>query len=123
MLKQASTDNMSTSSAQEVFDFIVTHLRAQGMRAETVAIGGMSACKYRLDNLKCPAGRLIPDEEYLPSFEGKDWFWVSGKLGVDSHHYYLINSMQAIHDKREVSEWENLFESVAAQNELILAAR
>ena len=55
---------------QQVFERIVDHLLAQ---KEPALNPGKYACMYRGENgKKCAVGVLIPDEEYLSGFEGKD---------------------------------------------------
>lgn len=55
---------------QEVYDFVVNHLRTQGCRAMTV-IDGRLQCAYRGKNgTKCAVGALIPDDVYDPEWEG-----------------------------------------------------
>jgi len=121
--KHISTDNLSTATAQEVFDFIVAHLREQGGRAESKNEVGNSSCKYRLENLQCAAGCLIPDEKYSPNFEGQKWYGVSRSLGVSSYHFDLISDMQSIHDSVDPAYWEDRFESAARIYKLVLAAK
>ncbi len=54
------------ATKQEMFNMVVTHLRAQGRRAQ-IANG---LCRYRTDTgLKCAIGCLIPDELYSPWLE------------------------------------------------------
>jgi hypothetical protein len=53
---------------QEVFDTVVTHLLAQGVKSESE-----TGCMYRgPHNLKCAVGCLIPDELYDSIIEGSN---------------------------------------------------
>lgn len=52
---------------QELFDKVVKGLAAQGFVTAYSDVG----CSYRDDSgRKCAIGQLIPDEKYLPEFEG-----------------------------------------------------
>ena len=54
-------------TAQEVFDFVVNHLRTQGKQA----VDRDGDCQYCTpDGLKCAVGCLIPDDKYDPCIEG-----------------------------------------------------
>jgi len=101
---------------QEVFDKIATHLFAQGKRSlillsrTTYLTGGgvehseMMGCAYRGEGgLKCAIGALIPDELYLPSFEGKRVGAVLTNSAELNNMFAgvrrdLLDKMQEIHD-------------------------
>lgn len=89
--------------AQEIFDKIMAHLRAQNARAADV-----SGCLYRTDDgLKCAMGCLIPDKLYNHTMEGKgvsslivDHPELFKYLGIEDHAstYFLLRDMQSLHD-------------------------
>lgn len=68
---------MDFKSQQEVFDFVVGALIAQGRPAVTreptsAGARGKSTCKYRSeDGAKCAGGHVIPDEIYTKGLEGQ----------------------------------------------------
>jgi hypothetical protein len=52
---------------QQIFDRVATHLLRQGKRS----MDSRGDCLYRSpEGLSCAVGCLIPDEAYLPTFEG-----------------------------------------------------
>ncbi len=56
------------TSNQEIFDYVVSHLRAQGARS----LNDENECTYRsVDGYSCAVGCLIPDDLYTPSLEGR----------------------------------------------------
>lgn len=111
---------------QEIFDFIVNHLRTQGEKA---SIGEMAGCKYRIEKngktLKCAVGCLIKDEFYNPSLENFGALStmvlqaLNRSLGMDlyrdSNTAALIARMQRIHDQYIPHNWEREF-AITAQN-------
>lgn len=109
---------------QEIFDFIVNHLRTQGEKA---SIGEMAGCKYRIEKngktLKCAVGCLIKDEFYNPSLENFGALStmvlqaLNRSLGMDlyrdSETGGLIARMQLVHDRLTTNNWEDEFALVA----------
>jgi hypothetical protein len=72
------------NSKQEVFDYMMKHLTAQGSQSllppkkktlkwkNKTAVGVTVGCAYRgADGKSCPVGCLIPDDEYEAGFEGR----------------------------------------------------
>lgn len=111
---------------QEVFDKVVSHLRAQGERS----ISKDKDCLYRgPGGLKCAAGVMIEDSEYSPRMEGieigailrfKDLGPGSLKNRL-SKSVNLLEEMQAIHDLFDVKDWEHDFQRVAQKFSLTLS--
>lgn len=118
-------------TAQEVFDKIVTHLRAQGKKS--LGATGI-ACKYRgVDGLRCAVGCLLSDDEYQP------WMDDSTSAGGGSigkvmetlfhsnpslyaklkPHGHLLAEMQGLHDASDPFVWEQRFEQVAKTHCLV----
>ena len=112
---------------QETFDTVARHLLTQ----RRVALNDQGTCAYRgVDETKCAAGVLIPDEEYLPDFECKavaiagnfadaprptDVGRVIQRLG---HDLTLVRSLQKIHDSLRVCEWGAALRALADEMDL-----
>lgn len=130
--------DLNTSTSQEVFDYIIKHLRNQGERATD----NKNGCVYRSDRgLACAIGCLIPDSEYNEFMEGlsfdqlsrenesEEWFI---KLGFGKH-YDLLDTMQSFHDTsttwlgytglRPYSEFEAEAARIARMFDLTLSPR
>lgn len=127
-------------NAQEIFDTVVTHLRAQGCKSKGPIKGQVTACAYRGDNgLKCAVGILIPDEDYKAEWEGespnpsefrftplskaarefKDY--CIAKFGEDNLE--LLAALQETHDYNEVEHWEQRFERISYNYGLTIPAK
>lgn len=108
---------------QETFDIVVAHARKQGCKSMD---GGI--CLYRGPNgLKCWAGILIPDEEYVPEMEHMS----ISQIGLartcilnQGHDIALVEELQRCHDDfredggpldlcRDLANWEKGFALVA----------
>jgi hypothetical protein len=102
-------------SAQEVYDFVVRHLRTQKKRSVMKESSiETETCAYRSpEGLMCAAGCLIPDERYSPSFEGLGWRLVVTRYGFSNEHYPLIRWLQAVHDNCHAKDWEEALSSEA----------
>lgn len=114
--------NLAQASKQQVFDQVVTHLRAQKVQAKDESNG----CVYRAGELKCAAGCLIADDEYKPEMDnsgldsdgeqcGSNWSnLVRRKVVPHTIHDSLIQELQHIHDSyRGPASWESEFASAA----------
>ena len=111
-------------TAQELFDIIVAHLRAQGSKA----LNGNECCYRTPDGKKCAIGCLIPDSIYSNRMECKDFLTIS-RLGFFENcldlkeeiraNTDLLGGMQIIHDQHPVSSWEVKFSALAARRELL----
>lgn len=111
-------------TAQQLFDTVVTHLRAQHARSQSA---DTLTCLYRSpDNLKCAVGALIPDEVYAPDMECSLYtliFYKGALLTKELHaefstHFDLLQRLQTTHDKVEIEDWENEFKNIAALSAL-----
>lgn len=99
-------------TAQEVFDKVVTHLRAQ---AEQSIAEDRLYCAYRgKAGLKCAAGCLIPDELYSETFEKLGWKCLVHAGAVPSQHEDLISALQFKHDNYLPDYWEVEWQKLAA---------
>lgn len=98
---------LAQATAQEVFDQVAKHMLKQNKRSES----SNGACKYRSDDgLKCAAGCLISDDEYITGFDDDDETSWSDLIAnypdlVPSEHQELIVQLQIIHDFTEVNYW------------------
>lgn len=89
-------------TAQEIFDRVWRHFVTEGNPRSVHEYGGGSACAYRGPNgARCAVGLLIPDDEYVPSMEGR---CVSAALGptvrglIAEGHDGLLDALQNAHD-------------------------
>lgn len=95
---------------QQVFDFVVGRMLAQGRRSMVTLCYG-EECAYRsLDGDKCAAGHLIPDEDYNEHWEGAGVCTnlLPGELNAVNEYFKdrgfnvnLISSLQSAHDGAE----------------------
>jgi len=93
--------DISTATRQQMFDFMLNHLRNQGMPSVDEDIGD-SACMYRGDNgLMCAIGCMIPDQLHNPKLEGlsvNEYLRCAGK-SIDNETQDFLEVAQAkLHD-------------------------
>lgn len=107
---------------QETFDAVVTHLLKQGCRS----VDSLGNCVYLSDQgLKCAAGCLIPEDEYVPGWEGTS-IWENEKcegtvtacLRRLGYNLKLVSQLQSIHDNCEPHRWDDAFQQLAAEHGL-----
>ncbi len=109
---------MDPRNNQEVVDFVVAALRKQNCKASK----GGGDCWYRLGDLKCAAGHLIPDCDYRTSFEGQilsTSYQVTNYFKERGFDVDLIRSLQRIHDGEDIKDWEDGFERAAKAFNLV----
>lgn len=101
--------DVSTFTAQELFDFCATAIINQGVPSITER----GLCKYRSpDGNKCAIGHLIPDDKYSPRMEGSlaTAKHVFSATGLKEVHMDLVHSIQECHDiASEIYERDFLF--------------
>jgi len=104
------------ATAQEVFDTVKNHLFKQGAKsAKRIDFFG-DTCAYRgRDGLKCAAGCLIGDDEYVASMEKNTWRDLADKGIVPNYHLGLIHKLQKIHDNEDPVDWAISLESLAKE--------
>lgn len=114
------TERLFTQRWQTTFDRVVSHLRKQGCKAH---IHG--SCKYRVGDMSCAAGCLIPDEKYRPDFENTVIIESSGSINSvgevlreEGHDLTLVRVLQLVHDLHEPCGWEAKFAHIAAAFDL-----
>jgi hypothetical protein len=144
-IKEVSILNLTESTSQEVFDFVINHLFTQKRQA-TSAPGN---CVYmnRVSGDKCAAGCLIPEDKYIQyssmkfntkiravpesstqqtGIETLPWCALIKQIlaieniqgDIESTHSTLINDLQALHDSFEVPHWLNKAISLAMKHGL-----
>jgi hypothetical protein len=119
-LKKVTIEYLDDFSHQEIFDYVVDHLRRQGVAALNLG----EECVYR--NLKgqtCAVGCLIPDELYNEDLEEQgvitNYFWKA--IGLDkpknTEKLTLLQDLQLAHDAG-VPNWDKNLRNVADQYKL-----
>lgn len=102
------------ATAQEVYNQVKTHLLSQKQKS----IDG-DGCVYRgPGGLKCGAGILIGDDEYIHDMEENTWDLLVAKGVVPDTHQGLIRSLQLVHDMCPVEDWVSKLKSVAVRYNL-----
>jgi hypothetical protein len=102
-----TTKNLHEFTEQEIFDYVVDKLFAQG----ECSMDNLGTCMYRgPNNTKCAAGHLIADEDYDSSFEGETWGHLVWAKYFTSDHETLIEEMQSMHDRTALKTLENFNE-------------
>lgn len=113
-------DNMT---AQEVFDYVCTHLRKQNQKSRIQLPDGKFICAYRGDNgHKCAVGCVITDEQYMSVMESSNmlmFLWIP----IIQSHKGLLQELQTAHDCYNVDEWENRFQLAAAAKNLVYSSK
>lgn len=106
---------MNKLTNQEVFDKVVTALRAQGCKS----LDHDDNCMYRgNNNTKCAAGHILPDELYNPKLEQ----YIVYDIDIfDSlvENLQFLRHLQRIHDTNKVSSWEDHWKKLAGEHNLI----
>lgn len=101
--------------AQEIYDTVVKHLFAQGKPAYGHIVlhendDGVMACAYRMGELKCAVGCLIPDDAYRDSMERKSIQAIIAEEDYGLPLYLggnvtLLRQLQSAHDNRR--HWQD----------------
>jgi len=124
ILKKVTIDKIEEFSLQEIFDYVVDHLRTQG----EAALNLVGNCVYKNKaGQSCAVGCLIPVTLYKKGIEGKGAseysFWKA--LGLDvpesTEKIMLLQDLQFAHDAG-VLNWGKTFRSVADQYKLNFVA-
>ncbi len=112
------------AKAQYFLTVTGTHLLTQNAKSEA-----NGQCLYRCylpegRVLKCGIGWLIPDAEYLPTFEGAGVNMMESiqrAIGLDAPSHQLLNflnELQSVHDGYMVSEWPKQLTGLAERFDL-----
>jgi len=111
-MKTITINNLAESTTEEVFEYIKHHLLTQMKRC----VDDKGDCLYRnKQGLKCAAGCLIADDEYIPEIENKSWYSLVVEKFAPEDHMELIQEMQRIHDDTPVSDWELVLNKVGGR--------
>lgn len=106
------------ATEQEIFDQVKNHLLTQNKAS--MREGG--TCVYRGPNgLKCAAGCLIGDDEYLPEMDrayGTTWLALAGRGLVPQEHKDFIIELQNVHDDWSPSSWPDKLNKLAGKKGL-----
>lgn len=123
-----STSISKETPVQTIFDIIYKGLLAQGKQSIVPSNG---RCMYRgPDGLKCAAGMLIPDDEYIDDMEDegpvgtfycRDGFemkhsWFKKHLSPEAGK--VVYELQLIHDRRLPKNWKEQMKSIALRYDL-----
>jgi hypothetical protein len=98
--------NFEKFTGQEVFDYVVSKIFGQG---EPAFDNERGICCYRLGDLKCAAGHLIPDSMYSLHLESFDWLKLVALKRVPDAHCQLIKQLQSTHDTVAINFSGELF--------------
>lgn len=121
MIKQVTLSNLSESTEQEVFDWVVSNLLKQNKQSEEIIeYNGLNSCRYRSkDGLKCAAGWLMTDKEYNPKYEENSWnSLILDHIEIPRDHSELISELQDIHDNSFPDRWRREFKELATDYNL-----
>ena len=93
--------------------------------------GDKTVCMYRNNGKKCFIGAVIPDELYVPKYEGRVGSLLLEDLNIivheveeyDTGNWYLtiqklVDSLQRVHDELSVCEWSMHLERIAREFKL-----
>lgn len=107
---------LDQATEQEVVDQVVQHLLTQKQKA----VGSKGLCVYRdSKGLKCAAGCLIADHEYVPDMEGCQWNMLTFRdYMTTSKHENLILQLQKIHDDIDPEDWNEYLFRFCRKNNL-----
>ncbi len=112
----------------ETLNIVKTHLLKQNAKSVMVATKeiakehpafmseGDRICAYRSpEGLKCAAGVLIPDALYHLDLEGYSSTSDPVHPLIKEHDVLLVTKLQSIYDLREVTEWEELLNTLESE--------
>lgn len=97
-MTQITLANLAFATKQQVFDQVAEHLLKQGATSYSI---DSDMCAYRGDGgLKCAAGCLIADEEYVVGMnEMGSWSrLIAADLVKTDHLQHMISDLQNLHD-------------------------
>lgn len=115
--REIDVHNLSEATEQEVFDHIAWHLLTQNKKSIDTKSTGIT-CQYKLGELSCAAGCVIPDAFYNPEMEGGDWTNLTAKYSITTTHSELISSLQLLHDWEEAAVWKTYLAPIADRYKL-----
>lgn len=99
------SERLLSGPAQDLFDFVVRHLEAQGQRA----VNANDACRYRApEGRACAAGCVVDDETYKKhayEIEGNGAGTMLRRCLLPAVHMHLVQALQRVHDYD--NSWSN----------------
>lgn len=113
---------------QEIFDKVARHLLRQKKKARDA-----HGCRYRVGDLRCAIGCLIPKRLYKPIIEGKGAYSfvdkgqneggevaraIGKKIGLHASHRKLLQDLQSVHDFKYPPHWLEELQKVARKHRL-----
>ena len=107
---------------QEIFTKVARHLLAQNAKS-SFCRGDLDLCRYRDPRgRKCAVGCLIADTAYRTDLENlgvfsrdvKEALLASG-VDLDDYTLILLDELQGVHDKHNVSEWRTSLKEIASR--------
>lgn len=106
-----------TNNNQKTFDLMINHLQKQGKKAMNVN-SKKKKLKYTYhtnNNSKYTIKILIPNSNYLPSFEGHRAHYtpIYDILKKNGHFFGMCFDIQIMHDGVDLENWEEEFEKIA----------
>lgn len=113
------------ATAQQVFDQVATHLLTQKKKSRVIhrdngklRFPKGDSCVYRTpEGLKCAAGCLISDEEYLTligeSRNSIPWRSLIARGVAPEEHSGLITALQKCHDHNTIENWHKHLVDIA----------
>lgn len=111
-----TTEQLKSMNDKQAFDYVREFLLKQGMRSHR---GRPTDCAYRgYGGLKCAVGCLIPDEKYLPWFEGESVTALEERgcleeIGIDHLSVHMLDDLQSLHDIHIPFDWRVEFEKMS----------
>jgi hypothetical protein len=104
---------------QEIFDRVAEHLLTQNQRSSVQTISSPNSCRYRLGELKCAIGCLIPDELYDPEMESHTVVGDSVRYLFDEKFLPFLHNLQRIHDVDPVDQWQESLDELCKVENLL----
>ena len=104
---------------QEIFNLIKSKALAQNQKCGIIYDKDIIETKYYYNGLRCHIGWIIPENEYLPEFEGENLASESkvGKYflskGYSEEDLDFLHKFQVMHDDINVEDWNSSFDDIA----------
>lgn len=124
---------LKDATKQQIFDQVSAHMLEQNKPSKKLEPNGFSKmCAYRggeSGELKCAAGCLIADDEYIPEMDqtgfvdgkqtGSDWSSLIRRDLVTDAHSVIISELQQVHDTVDPVSWKRQLNQLAQRNGLV----
>lgn len=112
---------LKDATAQQVFDQVRTHLLTQMEQSSGYDRNEDFQCYYRSGSLKCAAGCLIADDEYVPAMDEPyecscpAWEAIIEAGHAPRTHELLITQLQWVHDSFLPLAWAEELKELAKE--------